>query len=77
MTRSRTISRWTKLIILVLTLVAGAVAYAATPHDSSPYPKNRVCAGGFPGACVYTWEPITCVEALPPWTVCADDNPPH
>lgn len=59
-----------KLAILVVALLAGAVAYAATPGTAESRPKHRICAGDFPGTCVYTWEPITCIEPDAPWTVC-------
>ena len=81
MVRNLSAGRPTRLWLVALALLVGVGAFVATPAPvparevTNTLPWNHVCVGDFPGYCHYTWLPIMCIEAFPPWFPCSIDIP--
>jgi hypothetical protein len=54
------------LLLLAATHSAGDARAGQAPEGGC----YQICAGAFPGECVYTYEPYYCVPSTPGWTVC-------
>ena len=64
----------TRLWLVALFVAVGAFVVTPAPvparEVTNALPMNHVCIGDFPGYCEFTWMPVFCIEADPPWFPC-------